>query len=327
MQFCENFMEQKIKKQELPKSVGIQVPLLSVVMITYNHELYIAQALDNILNQETDFSFEVIIGDDCSTDRTLEIVNDYKKRFPEVIKVLCREINIGFQVNFKQTLLAGEGKYLAVCEGDDYWTDPCKLQKQVKFLENNSDYVMSAHSVNIVDNNGNCIKNAHPYTPIIKDKSHFQDILKYHFIPTLSLVFRRVITTIPDWFQQIRSCDIALELMLASHGKCFYFHETMGAYRKHPGGVTNVILSPAELYRLDYSLYEGVNLYTQGQYQSDITRKLAMVDYLCARRLMNSGDHIKAIELFKKALSKDFLVFLKVVVNKIKIKIYRLLKY
>ena len=114
--------------------------LVSVCMITYNHEKYIAQAIDSILMQKINFELEIIIGEDFSKDRTREIVLDYKARYPNRIKLLLQEKNAGMMQNFIDTIKVCTGKYIALLEGDDYWTDPYKLQKQVDLLENNPDY-------------------------------------------------------------------------------------------------------------------------------------------------------------------------------------------
>lgn len=122
--------------------------IVSVKTITYNHEPYIRQCLEGILNQITNFKFELILGDDCSTDGTREICQEYADKYPDIINFITSDSNVGAIINSKRTLDACRGKYIAFCEGDDYWTDPYKLQKQVDYLEANSDYglVHSAYS-------------------------------------------------------------------------------------------------------------------------------------------------------------------------------------
>ncbi len=110
-------------------------PLVSVKMITYNHEPYIRQAIEGVLSQKTNFPFELVIGEDCSTDGTREIVFDYAKRYPDIIHVITSEFNVGMKANGKRTFDACKGKYIAYCEGDDYWNRDDKLQKQVNYME------------------------------------------------------------------------------------------------------------------------------------------------------------------------------------------------
>ncbi len=116
--------------------------LVSVKMITYNHEAFIAKAIEGVINQKTSFNYNLVIGEDCSTDNTREIVLQYAKKYPQKIKVITSESNVGITINSQRTHEACEGKYMAYCEGDDWWIDNEKLEKQVKFLENNPDYGM-----------------------------------------------------------------------------------------------------------------------------------------------------------------------------------------
>lgn len=116
--------------------------IVSVLMITYNHENFIREAIDGVLMQKTDFPIELIIGEDCSTDSTRKIVVEYAEKHPDIIRPLLPESNLGMMKNFNKTMEAAKGKYIALCEGDDYWTDPLKLQKQVEFLEENEEYGM-----------------------------------------------------------------------------------------------------------------------------------------------------------------------------------------
>lgn len=117
-------------------------PIVSVRMSTYNHEPYIAQAIEGVVTQETEYPFELIIGEDCSTDRTREIVFEYQKKYPDIIRVIAWDKNVGMRKNGRRAYMACRGKYIAICEGDDYWHHPGKLQKQIDFLENHPDYGM-----------------------------------------------------------------------------------------------------------------------------------------------------------------------------------------
>lgn len=117
-------------------------PLVSIRTSTYNHGPYIKQCIEGILMQKTDFPFEYIIGEDFSTDETRGIVFEYARKFPNVIRVITADYNVGSKANGRRCINACRGKYMAICEGDDYWIDPLKLQKQVDFLENNPEYVL-----------------------------------------------------------------------------------------------------------------------------------------------------------------------------------------
>ena len=110
------------------------IPLLSVCMTTYNHENYIAQAIESVLNQQTDFAVEVVVGEDCSTDKTLEICRRYEAEYPERVRVVTSETNVGMHANYRRTIEACRGEYIAMCDGDDWFSDPQKLQLQIDEL-------------------------------------------------------------------------------------------------------------------------------------------------------------------------------------------------
>ena len=119
--------------------------MLTVVTITYNHEQYIHQCIEGILAQKTSFPVEYIIADDCSTDGTRAICEEYARNYPDIIRLVSSSANVGAVENEQRAFLAAKGKYIATCEGDDYWTDPLKLQKQVDFLESHPEYSVCFH--------------------------------------------------------------------------------------------------------------------------------------------------------------------------------------
>lgn len=133
-------------------------PKLSVILITYNHEKYIEKALDSVLSQVTDFPFEIVIGDDCSPDDTKNIIREHRDKYPDIIRIVHREKNTGRPtLNVYETTMKCRGDYLAYLEGDDYWTDSDKLQKQMDFLNEHPEYIACTHSHKMIDDNGNDI--------------------------------------------------------------------------------------------------------------------------------------------------------------------------
>lgn len=133
-------------------------PKLSVILITYNHEKYIEKALGSVLSQVTDFPFEIVIGDDCSPDDTKNIIREYRDKYPDIIRIVHREKNTGRPtLNVYETTMKCRGDYLAYLEGDDYWTDSDKLQKQMDFLNEHPEYIACTHSHKMIDDNGNDI--------------------------------------------------------------------------------------------------------------------------------------------------------------------------
>lgn len=216
-------------------------PLLSVCMITYNHEMYIGQAIDSVIMQKTKFRIELVIGEDCSTDGTRAVIEEYRERFPDLIRLLPAAKNMGFQRNFVRTLLAAKGTYIALCEGDDYWTDPDKLQQQVDFLQANESYSFVFHNVKIFEN-GRFAGDVYPVDR--KNVVSMVDILRHDYTQTCSIVFRaKMLRTIPpvETTQWIYN-DVTLFALILSDGSLGrYFPDVMATYRIHSGGIWSMV--------------------------------------------------------------------------------------
>jgi len=207
-------------------------------MITYNHGEFIGQAIESILNQKTQFDFEIVIGEDCSIDSTRDIILRYKEKFPDKIKLLLHDNNIGMQKNFHETLCQCKGEYIALCEGDDYWVDNNKLQKQVSFLDENLDYSLSFHNVNIVNETTGEVKSFNKY----KEDKTFSiiDVINSWFIGTQSMVFRNfdIKNEIPISYFEYMTTDRYLQILVSSKGPIKYFSEKMATYRINDTSVT-----------------------------------------------------------------------------------------
>ena len=212
-------------------------PLLSILSITYNHEEFIAQAIESWLMQETDFDIEIVIGEDCSTDNTRQVIEKYRTKHSGLIKVITSEQNVGMQANFVRTLEACQGKYIALCEGDDYWTDPLKLQKQVDFLEKNEEYSICFHDTTVIDENDVTIKKTRLNNDV-EDLST-NELIKGVFIPTLTVVYRNIIES-KDYsdISKVNNADTFVFSLLGKYGKGKRLFNIKNAiYRVHKGGV------------------------------------------------------------------------------------------
>jgi glycosyltransferase involved in cell wall biosynthesis len=219
-------------------------PLVSIVIPTYNHVVYITKCLDGILMQKVNFLIEILIGEDASTDGTREICIEYKNKYHDKITLFLNDRKNVIYIkgrptgkwNFNNLIKNSNGKYIAICEGDDYWTDPLKLQKQVDFLEAHPDFVMCFHNAQIIYDDKN-----KPPKIYLKDMKQdiftIEDVCRKEFIPTASSVFRNVIRKFPDWFYKCRYGDWPLFLIIAEHGKIKYINEVMSVYFVHPRGV------------------------------------------------------------------------------------------
>ncbi|WP_417237392.1 glycosyltransferase family 2 protein [Bizionia paragorgiae] len=212
--------------------------LLSVCLITYNHEKYIEQAIEGVLMQKTDFKFELIIADDCSTDRTQEILKSYKNKYPAHITLILQNINKGPAQNWLDLITAPKSKYIAYFEGDDYWTDPLKLQKQVDFLETNEEFNICFHRANLLMEDGTL--SLHPIPQISKGgEFKYADLIKhYNFITTASVLFRKPDNFFfPKWFAEIPFGDMGLYFLVSRGKKIKCLNEIMSVYRIHSQGI------------------------------------------------------------------------------------------
>jgi glycosyltransferase involved in cell wall biosynthesis len=221
------------------------IPLVSISCITFNHAPYIRGALESFLSQKTTFPFEVLIHDDASTDGTAEIIQEYELKYPNLIFPLYQKQNqysMGIKMfsviyNFPRA----RGKYFALCEGDDYWIDSLKLQKQVDFLENNYVYSICGHWVKNVDADSKLLREQRftgQYCPEIFKIEHALGGTPIH---TSSLMFRnndykQIMRDKYDLFTKLPAGDDPLLLLLLTKGDGYCFQEFMGAYRIHPGG-------------------------------------------------------------------------------------------
>jgi glycosyltransferase involved in cell wall biosynthesis len=203
-------------------------------MVTYNHLNFIEQAIESVLMQETDFDYELVIGEDCSTDGTREIVKSYAEKYPNRIRALLHPHNLGMQQNFVRVLEACQGTYIALLEGDDYWTDSLKLQKQVDFLEANPDFSICFHKIKILEDNK--LKDDY-ITTVPAEITTIEDLAKGNYIHTPSCIFRnRGLEIIGEHFQYSPIGDYYLHMMNAQFGKLFSMNDTMSVYRVHNDG-------------------------------------------------------------------------------------------
>lgn len=216
--------------------------MVTIRCIAYNHEPYIRQCLEGFVMQKTNFRFEAIVHDDASTDGTATIIREYAEKYPDIIKPIFQTENQYSRHDGSISRIMNKhthGKYVALCEGDDYWIDPLKLQKQVDFLEANPEYSMCFHRSNILNElEINPVINP----KVIEDKDYSADELFENWIvPTASIVYRKSCYIPIDKYikpERILNGDIILVLNCASQGKIRGFSDTMSVYRMHSGGVT-----------------------------------------------------------------------------------------
>lgn len=210
-------------------------PRVSIVMPTYNHARYIQQAIEGVLSQRADFDYQLIIGDDCSVDGTGELCQRYADAHPQRIVLHRRPQNIGAQRNWAQLYESARGEFLALCDGDDYWTHPHKLAHQVALLEANPHWSGCFHRAKIFD------EGSGKYSGELPDRGQalpleltFQDFSAENLAPTASMMYRRgLVPQSPDWMAQLALGDWPMHLLHALQGPLGFWSETCAVYRVH----------------------------------------------------------------------------------------------
>jgi len=224
---------------------GKMEPLVSICCTAYNHEKYIADAIDSFLMQDTNFPIEIIIHDDASTDNTPNIIREYERKYPDIIKPIYQTEN---QYSKRKKILLQiiypkvKGKYIATCEGDDFWTDSKKLQKQVDILERYEQYSFCFHAVRVVDTNK--VPKGRFLGPYGKGNREYsmKDNIKPTFAHLSSLLIRTeyLRSDMPEWYMNSRHGDYALALYISAIGKGYFIDEVMSSYRI---GVENSLMT------------------------------------------------------------------------------------
>ncbi len=215
--------------------------LVTIVCTTYNHKSYIRQCIDGFMMQKTDFAFEVLIHDDASTDGTVDIIREYEEEYPNIIKPIYQKENqyskgIDVSIYIFPHL---NSRYIAWCEGDDYWIDPLKLQKQVVFMESHEDYSMCFHNVWKLENS-----KMNKFSFLRKEEIYASDIINDWIVPTCSVLFRRNCFNIDDYHKVLCVVgDFNLFINLSQNGRIHYINSIMGVYRIHSNGITSISLA------------------------------------------------------------------------------------
>lgn len=222
---------------------------VSICMITYNHEEFIEEALVSVLEQNCHFDFEVILSNDCSKDKTDEVINKIIKNHPKghTIRYTNQEKNLGMNENFIFILEQVKGKYIALLEGDDYWTDKNKLQKQFDFLENNPQYVACFHNAWIENTIENTKYEYHNWKDSREVTSKEVIEIGGYVFPTAALMFRSTSKFIQ--LNKYVAGDLAMALDLLSQGKFYFIKDYMSVYRRHENGVYSGLLKDAKRFQ------------------------------------------------------------------------------
>ncbi len=266
--------------------------MVSICCITYNQEEYIRDALDGFLSQDTDFSYEVLIHDDASTDGTADIIREYARQYPEIIKPILQTenqyakglTNVSGTYNFPRA----KGRYIAMCEGDDYWTDPHKLQRQTDYMEAHPDCSLVFHSACIeVQGRALTERRMRPYRRS-RRVSPEEIIDKISGYPTASLMFRAdMVKILPDFYVNAPLADIPLQLMAAARGWAYYMDRPMCVYRLGGAFSWTTLMKQGDYERKQRQyyqdmkkMYRGFDRETGGRFHEVARRALARIYFL-----------------------------------------------
>ena len=266
----------------------------TALIITYNHRKFIAAAIDSALAQQTRFEYEILVSEDCSTDGTREIVLDYARRHPDRIRLILSDRNIRSNAVVARGIRSARGDYVALLDGDDLWTSPDKLQKQVDFLDAHPDCAMCFHNAEVIDDDGR--RAPRLWTPRgQKPFSTLEDIWRGNFIATASTVIRRTaLPEIPGWYDSFFPItDWPLYILAAEHGKIGYIDETMSIYRYHSGGLYS---SRSEWQKLQTtgSFYRRMDAHTGRRYHRTVRAAYSTYFFEWAEEYLKRRDSWRA---------------------------------
>ena len=266
---------------------------VSVLLMTYNHARFIADALDSVLMQETSFPFEIIISEDCSTDGTREIVKAYHNQYSEKLRLILSERNIASNAIVVRGIEAARGQYVALLDGDDYWVSPHKLQQQVELLDQHPECSICFHNARVIHDDGS--KEPWLWNPADQPEiTALKDILLDNYIATSTTMFRKgLFDHFPAWYDSFFPItDWALHILNAEHGKIAYINEVMGVYRYHSGGCYSP-LSQAEKQAVTLEFMRRLNVCLHFKYDRIIKTGISKYFIEWAEEYLRQGD-IKA---------------------------------
>jgi glycosyltransferase involved in cell wall biosynthesis len=247
--------------------------MVRVILITYNHVRWIEQAIQSVLVQKTDFRFDVVIIDDCSTDGTTEIVVEYARKYPDRIKAMLAERNQNSNRDWFRVLRAAPSTYVVTLDGDDYWSSPHKLSKQVRFMEERPDCAVSCHNVCCLRvETGEAIN----HNPPKEDRVFtIEKLIFDNSVATASaMLCKRLMDPIPEQIEHLKWADWALYIHGATKGHVYYFEDVLAVYRIHNGGAWGG-LSEVQKAEGIIEFYEQLNSYTRFEFDLLIRERIA----------------------------------------------------
>lgn len=278
---------------------------VSIFMLTYNQEQFIAQTIESIVMQKTNFKYQLVIGEDCSTDATYSICKSYEEQYPDKIKLLpSQSKNIGLINNYVRTIKECNGKYIAICDGDDYWIDENKLQKQVNFLEANSDFSIVYTGFNKLYPDGTLKKAVLSFT---NQESSFTDLIYNNYIPSVTVLFRnnKDFSKLPTWITNFPYGDWPTYLwLIKDEGKIYFLDEVTAVYRMDIGISSAIVKVNSVLLNVNLRILNFMLNDADFENRKSLIRKVISEK---RNSLMNSYNREKAYIKGLKQLGHNFI--------------------
>lgn len=266
-------------------------PLVSIVCLTFNEEEFVRDTFDNFLSQQTSFPFEVLVYDDASQDATPQIIQEYVDKYPDIFKATLYPENnfkkglgfLGLRVGFQEA----QGKYIAYCEGDDYWCDNLKLQKQVDFLESHPEYEVCAHETRIRNDFDKTLDGTLFSSPRYNNfidrtcrKSYtLEDTLTGNIFHISSLMYRNFHIVWPEWIAEVKALDMVLFMILAERGNMYVLQDVMSVYRHNKKSITSTqeqFNSRINSTNMLINLLLRMDLFWNRKYHNNFAKQLAV---------------------------------------------------
>lgn len=281
--------------------MAVAVPLVSVLMLAYNHEQFVAEAVESALAQRG-VDIELVIGDDASQDRTPDILRRYAADAPDTVRLVSRPVNVGMFANFADLWAMARGRYVAILEADDFWTHPTKLAEQTRALDANPEWTLCFHRVRVIDDNGLALGLIPPEAAGAFDWAR---LTRQNFVQTCSVVYRGgIVPTIPAWMSGLALLDWPLHLLHVMQGPAGFLDEEWAVYRQHEGGAWSP-RSPADRHLQSAEMLRRVAAYSgiARSGRSDLMRSRSSLLQEAAVELRSVGDLRGARKAIRRSLA------------------------
>lgn len=298
---------ESIPADEIASGQLVKNPFVSVLMLAWNHAEFIAEAIESVVTQKCEFPFELIIGEDYSTDETLSICRTWQEKYPQVIRIVSTDKNVGMHHNFARIWHCSQSKYIAFCEGDDYWVESSKLQQQFEwFRQNPKSSLVGTFTDKIVQNsNGDWVVKGRSAPLEVKENYTLHDLLQNYSFHFSSVMIRKNAVRFPRWFWDVYCVDRPLYLLAAEKRGAGLLPIVTSRYRQHSGGVWSP-RSPVSKGAASTGLFRNLEQHLGKKYVETCHQTLAAILWSYMSEAIDVGDWSAARKLFRQSLHENF---------------------